>query len=78
MVKKLSEPTLKEMKRIKPESIQKLKKFSIILQKRKRAGPSPSGSFDSVVSIDGLFRSPDPILLVCIFAIVFCWEMVLS
>ena len=53
------------MKKLKPESLEKLKKFSIILQKRRRAGPSPSGSFDSVISLDGLFGGDDPLLLVC-------------
>ena len=65
LVKRLSQPSLKEMKKLKPESLEKLKKFSIILQKRRRAGPSPSGSFDSVISLDGLFGGDDPLLLVC-------------
>ena len=65
LVKRLSQPSLAEMKKIKPESLEKLKKFSIILQKRRRAGPSPSGSFDSVISLDGLFGGEDPLLLVC-------------
>ena len=65
LVKRLSQPSLKEMKKLKPESLEKLKKFSIILQKRRRAGPSPSGSFDSVISLDGLFGGEDPLLLVC-------------
>ena len=53
LVKKLSEPTLFDVKRLKPEAISKLLKFKEIINKRlKRRYPS---KVDSIISLDGLF-----------------------
>ena len=68
LVKKLSNPSLADLRRLKPETIEKLKKFKdfdITIRRNNFKGPNPSptNEFDSVISIGHLFGD-EPILLV--------------
>ena len=65
LVKKLSEPTLFDVKRLKPEAVSKLLKFKEIISKRlKRRYPS---KVDSIISLDGLFGDNAVLLVSSLF-----------